>query len=92
MDRFADELADIFPSQKDQIHLFYRDMLRMYQHVMVDTPTYTTADETDRQAALKSMIKHPISYIRFLSYLNKSANDLLKQYFTDPEIFCFCTW
>jgi len=89
VDRFADELADVFPSQKDQIHLFYRDMLRMYQHVMVDTPTYTTADETDRQAALKSMIKHPISYIRFLSYLNKSANDLLKQYFTDPEIFRF---
>lgn len=89
VDRFAEELSLCFPAQKKQIHRFYRDMLILYQHVMVETPTYTTADETDRKAALKSMRKHPISYARFLGYLNKSAKDLLGQYFTDPEIFKF---
>ena len=86
---FADELADVFPSEKRNIHRFYNDMMKMYTHVMVETPTYTTADETDRQAALKSIFRHPVSYARFLGMLNKSAKDLLKKYFSDPEIFKF---
>ena len=87
--QFADELAEIFPAEKDNIHRFYSDMLKLYKHVMVETPTYTTADETDRNAALKSILKHPISYARFLSYLNMSARKLLEKYFSDPEIFKF---
>ena len=89
IDQFSEELADVFPNEKHNIKRFYSDMLKMYQHVMVENPTYTSADETDRNAALKSMFKHPISYIRFLGYLNKSAESLLEKYFTDPEIFKF---
>jgi prolycopene isomerase len=89
VDRFAVELAEVFPAERANIRKFYNDMLKMYRHVMVETPTYTTADETDRKAALKSMLKHPLSYIRFLRLLNKSARDLLERYFTDPEIFKF---
>ena len=89
VERFADELSEIFPSQRENIHTFYSDMLTMYRHVMVETPTYTTADETDGQAALKSILKHPLSYIRFLTLINKSAKKLLEKYFNDPEIFKF---
>jgi prolycopene isomerase len=35
------------------------------------------------------MMKHPVSYARFLSLLNKSAKSLLQKYFSDPEIFKF---
>ena len=89
VDKFADELSDVFPAERENIHRFYRDMQKMYQHVMVETPSYTTPDETDGRAALKSMIKHPLSYFKFLGYLNKSAKSLLSQYFSDPEIFKF---
>ena len=89
VEKFADELAKVFPSEKDNIHRFYRDMSKMYQHVMVETPTYTTPDETDPRQGLKSFLKHPISYAKFLGYMNKSARSLLQQYFTDPEIFNF---
>jgi prolycopene isomerase len=89
IDRFVEELAKVFPSQKENIKTFYVDMLKIYQHVMVENPSYTTPDETDPREALKSMLKHPVSYIRFLSYLNKSAKSLLQKYFTDPEIFKF---
>jgi prolycopene isomerase len=86
VDRFADELSEVFPTEEKNIHRFYRDMLTMYRHIMVDTPTYTTADETDRSGALASMRRHPVSYARFLGLLNKSAKSLLKKYFKDPEI------
>ena len=61
----------------------------MYEHVMVETPSYRSADETKAIDGLKGLIKHPISYIRFLSYLNMSAKQLLERYFDDPEIFKF---
>ncbi len=89
VDRFADELSQVFPTEKENIHRFYRDMLTMYRHVMVDTPSYNTADETDGATALKSMMRHPLSYARFLGLLNKSAKNLLKRYFADPDIFKF---
>lgn len=89
VEKFADELSEVFPGEKENIKRFYCDMLTLYQHVMVETPTYTTADETDGENALKSMLKHPFSYARFLGYLNKSAKTLLMKYFSDPEIFKF---
>ena len=89
VNQFAEELSRIFPSQKKQIQRFYRDMTKLYHHIMVESPSYTTADETEPMEGLKGILRHPVSYIRFLSYLNKSAKSLLQQYFTDPEIYNF---
>lgn len=89
LDRFSEELAKVFPSQKENIKRFYFDIGKIYQNVMVENPSYTTPDETDTLAALKSLLKHPVSYARFLSYLNKSTKSLLEKYFSDPEIFKF---
>lgn len=87
--QFVEELSRVFPGEKDAIRRFYKDMLRLYENVMVGNQTYTTADETDPKVALKNLLKHPLSYIRFLSYLNKSAKSLLESYFSDPAIFHF---
>ncbi len=89
VDRFAEELAEVFPRERKSIFRFYRDMKKLYHNVMEDNQTYTTADETDPKVALKSLLKHPRSYAKFLGYLNRSAEDLLEQYFKDPEIFKF---
>lgn len=89
VDRFAEELAGVFPGERKNIFRFYRDMKKLYHNVMEDNQTYTTADETDPKVALKSLLKHPGSYIKFLGYLNRSAEELLEQYFKDPEIFKF---
>jgi len=89
VDKFADELSEVFPMEKENIHRFYRDMLDIYQHVIAESHSYISADETDGKTALGSLFKHPLSYARFLSFLNKSAQDLLKRYFCDPEIFNF---
>jgi prolycopene isomerase len=89
IDMFAEELAQVFPAEKENIKRFYHDLEEMYRHVMVESPSYITPDETDRKESLKGLLRHPISYARFLSYLNKSARDLLNKYFSDPEIFKF---
>lgn len=89
IDLFTEELGKVFPLEKENIKVFYKDLGKMYKHVMVEHPNYTTPDETEAKGALKSLLKHPVSYARFLSYLNKSAKSLLEKYFSDPEIFKF---
>ncbi|MGE4584963.1 MAG: FAD-dependent oxidoreductase [Sphaerochaeta sp.] len=86
---FIEELMQLFPDQREQLKRFYQDMERLYTHVMIEHPSYTTADEVDRKAALKALLHHPLSYIRFLSMLNHSAKELLDGYFTNPAIFDF---
>jgi len=89
VDQFVVELSQLFPQEADNIKRFYHDLLRMYQHVMVENPSYTSADETDPKESLPALRKHPTSFLRFFSYLNKGADELLRKYFQDPEIFKF---
>lgn len=89
IDLFVEELSTVFPKQKENIKRFYHDMYIMYKHVMVETPSYRSAEETKPIDGLKGMLKHPLSYIKFLSYLYRSAKSLLEEYFDDPEIFKF---
>ena len=89
IDCFIDELSAAFPAEKANIRRFYKEMQRLYTHVLSETPSYTTADETNPREALRSVLRHPLSYLRFLSYLNVSAETLLKRYFTDPDLLHF---
>lgn len=89
IERFVEELSEVFPAERDAIRRFYTDMGKLYRHVMAEKPNYTTPDETDPIAGLSGLLRYPISYIRFLSYLNISARKLLARYFRDPEIFNF---
>ncbi|NCC64531.1 MAG: FAD-dependent oxidoreductase, partial [Spirochaetia bacterium] len=87
--QFLEQLYPLFPNQREQLENFYADILCMYEHVILEHPSYTTADEIDKKVALLSILNHPISYIKFLSYLNTSAKNLLEKYFTDPRLFNF---
>ena len=89
IDRFIKELSDAFPGQEKNIHRFYKDMQKCYTHVISETPNYSTPDTMNPKDGLKSVLRHPVSYIRFLSYLNISAKKLLSKYFSDPDILHF---
>lgn len=86
---FAEELSKVFPSEKENIYRFYKDLGTLYQHVMVENPTFSTPDQIDPKAGLRQFLNHPVSYARFVGLLNKSAKSLLMKYFRDPEIFKF---
>jgi prolycopene isomerase len=89
VDRFAEELSDVFPSEKENIKRFYKDLNKMYQHVIVEQPVFSAPDENDGRQSLKGVLKHPFSYAKFLGYMNKNTKSLLEGYFKDPEIFKF---
>lgn len=89
IDQFIEELSVVFPDEKKNLKRFYSDLKTMYQHVMVENSSYTTPDQSNLKNHMKGMLKHPISYMKFLSYLNISAEKLLRKYFKNDEIFNF---
>lgn len=89
IDLFIEELSKVFPDEKESLKKFYADLRVMYHHIFVENPTYTTPDESSKLNHAKGMLKHPISYFKFLSYLNSSAESLLRKYFKNEEIFNF---
>ncbi|HPX25703.1 MAG TPA: NAD(P)/FAD-dependent oxidoreductase [Treponemataceae bacterium] len=87
--RFTDELSLVFPSEKENIKRFYRDMLKIYRHVLTEIPLYASADEISPLQGMRIVLRHPLSFARFLTFLNSSAEKLLRGYFSDPDIFKF---
>lgn len=89
LDRFTEDLARVFPSERDTIKRFYADMGRLYHDVIAGTPSFTTPDEMDGKHMLPQIKAHPRSYLKFLRLMNKSVEDLIGHYFTDPRIHQF---
>lgn len=89
VDKFVEELSLIFPKQKSNLKRFYSDMKDLYNKVIIKKPAYETPDETNKILALKKLLLNPVSYIKFLGFMNKSTKELLEKYFDDPEIFKF---
>lgn len=87
--KFAIELGEVFPKEKENILRFYKDLNRLYHNCMVEYPSYTTPDEMDGPNSMKALVKHPLSFAKFLGFMNKNTKELLQGYFTDPEIFAF---
>ena len=50
--KFADELAKLFQMKKRYPSIL-SGYVKLYHHVLVETPDYTTPDETDPKLALK---------------------------------------
>ena len=86
IDKYIEALTAVFPKEKAHLKRFYRDMEKLYVHVIAGTPTFASPDQVEPKDGLKQVLKHPISYIKFLSLMNLSTKELLKRYFGDSDI------
>ena len=89
IDMFIDELVKVFPNEKSNFKRFYTDISNQYRKVIAENPAFISPDAMKKEYGLKSFLKHPIEYIRFLGYMNKNTESILKKYFKDPEVFKF---
>ncbi len=89
IDKYIDELAQVFPREKNNLKRFYKDMQALYENVIAGDPNFTTPDQTDPKDGLRQVMKHPVSFAKFLSFLNRSTKSVLKAYFKDDEILSY---
>ena len=86
MDMFIEELVKVFPKEKNNFKRFYSDLSKMYKKVIADDPTFITPDVLKKEKGLQQLLSHPISYIKFLGFMNTNTEKLLKKYFKDPKV------
>ena len=89
IDIFIEELVKVFPKERENFKRFYSDLSKSYLKIIAEDPKFITPDAMKKEKGLKSLLKHPIEYIRFLGYMNKSTESILNKYFKDPNVFNF---
>ena len=87
IDMFIEELAKVFPNEKENFKRFYTDLSNQYIKIIAENPAFISPDAMKKEKGLKSLLKHPIEYIRFLGYMNKNTKSVLKKYFKDENVF-----
>ena len=89
MEKFTDQLGHIFPTEKENFKRFYRDLSDLYLKVIAEQPTFTTPDVVTKEQGLEQLKSHPVAYMKFLGFMNKNTEYLLKKYFSSKEVFDF---
>ena len=89
MNKFTDELGNIFPEEKEGFKKFYRDLSDLYLKVIAEQPIFTTPDVVTKEQGLMQLKSHPKEYMKFLGFMNKNTEYLLKKYFKTHEVFEF---
>lgn len=89
IDKFTEELGNVFPKEKENFKRFYKDLADLYLKVIADQPTFTTPDVVTKEQGLKQLQSHPRAYMKFLGYMNKNTEHILKKYFKTKEVFDF---
>ena len=89
IDKFIDELGEIFPNEKKNFKKFYSDLSDLYLKVIAEQPNFTTPDVITKEQGLMQLKSHPKAYIKFLGFMNKNTEHLLRKYFKSKEVFDF---
>ena len=89
IDKFIDELGKIFPDEKKNFKKFYSDLSDLYLKVIAEQPNFTTPDVITKEQGLMQLKSHPKAYIKFLGFMNKNTEHLLRKYFKSKEVFDF---
>ncbi len=68
---------------------YYHDFGKLYDKVIARTPIFVAPDVLDKKQTLEQFKTHPLSYIKFLGYMNKSMKEVLREYFKGEQILQF---
>jgi prolycopene isomerase len=101
LQRFEDELGDMFPEERQGIRDFYHDLYGMYENIVLRNEVIVPPSEFSPQQGLRSLLSNPIVMIRMQKLLTVSVKSLLDKYFhTKPIVdffdklcsaYCYCT-
>jgi prolycopene isomerase len=99
--RFVDELGEMFPEEKAGLRAFYSDLYGLYENIVVKNEVVVPPSEYSARQGLRSLLSNPFGMLKMRKLLSTSTRSLLEQYFHTPEVFefydklcsayCYCT-
>jgi len=101
VERFLQELDRLFPGEHDALRAFYRDLGKMYEHIVIKNELVVPPTELSARQGLRQLLASPLQVLRMQKLLSISVQDLLDRYFAGGPIihffdklcsaYCYCT-
>ena len=89
LERFEDELGDMFPEERQGIRDFYRDLYGMYKNIVLRNEVIVPPSEFSPKQGLRSLMSSPIAMLKMQKLLTVSVQSLLDKYFHTKPIIDF---
>jgi len=89
LQRFIDELTEIFPDEKEGLRAFYADLYKMYENIVIKNQVIVPPSEYSARQGFRRLLSDPFSIFKMQKLLSTSTMELLKKYFHTPELFNF---
>jgi len=89
IDRFLEELFPLFPEEKNSLRVFYADLYKLYENIVIKNEIISPPSEFSPRQGLRRLMSAPFTILRMQKLLSTSTKDLLNKYFHTPEIFNF---
>lgn len=101
VDRFVEELGQVFPEEQEGIRAFYADLYKMYENIVIKNEVVVPPSEFSPRQGLRRLLSDPLGIVKMQKLLSMSTQTLLERYFHTPDIFdffdklcsayCYCT-
>lgn len=88
-DRFFDELAALFPTQKNQIRAFYDYLYDLYDNVISKNEIVVPPTEMPWKENVRNFLKNPLGMLKLLPMMFMNTERILKKFIADPEVLAF---
>ena len=89
LERFEDELGEMFPEERQGIRDFYHDLYGMYTNIVLRNEVIVPPSEFSPRQGLRSLLSSPIAMLRMRKLLTISVQSLLDKYFHTKPIIDF---
>ncbi len=90
LDRYLDELTEMFPNQASELRALYAEMRAFYEKHIAKQPMVVPPTETPMLEQLKTVVKDPLGMVLMMrQLLQLTAEDLLKKHISDPKVTAF---
>jgi len=89
IDRFLEELFQLFPEEKDGLRALYADLYKLYENIVIKNEVISPPSEFSPRQGLRRLMSAPFAILRMQKLMSTSTMDLLKNYFHTPGIFNF---
>jgi prolycopene isomerase len=89
LERFENELGDMFPEEREGIRSFYRELYGMYENIVLRNEVIVPPSEFSPQQGLRSLLSNPIAMLKMQKLLTVSVKSLLDKHFHTKPIIDF---
>ena len=88
-ERYFEELASIFPRQRNELRNLYDHFYKLYKNMILENQIVAPPTEIPVKESLRNFLKNPLGMMRVLPLMFKNTESIVRKFIKDPEVIAF---